>query len=492
MNLNQKRIGASLLLTALLLGTLASCGGDSPNQVQTDAGVGTDAGTAAPAETAKQYGDALPEELDFGGKEFRVATYNGGNLTNGDGWFNYIDVPETNGDILNDAAYERNAEVEERLNIEINCYEIAEWGQVLNALQKSVTAGDDAYDIAIEASHASYVNLISSNMLYDTNDLQYMDLSKPYYTKSSYETYEIDGHRYLFSGAYTYPLFSGVYWLFNKKMWTEYDLPDAYQTVRDGNWTFDTAFSYIKGTYRDLNGDSKADIGDSFGFSTGPAMLNYMYLGMGMKGVILGEDGFTYDYEDERAVDVVNKIIEWRNSSDAYYDNSKQWDNFFSGNSLMLLYGSSLSKLRDLEFDFGFLPMPKYDEAQTTYASYMCGGLVCVPTTISDPDCVGAAIEALFSASGRLLEPAYLEKFVENKVLRDEGSVEMYRLMLETASYDFTRYISPNASVQNFGLIGTLVNKKSTDIASAWAKVEKRVKDDFNEFYDEFVANSQN
>ena len=490
MILNKKRIGAAALLCTCLLGALASCGGDQPSAVQTDAVVGGD--TTAPAETAVQYGDALPQELDFGGKEFRAATYNGGNLTNADGWFNYFEVEETNGDILNDAAFARNAEVEERLNVKIKCYEIGEWGQVLNTMQKSITAGDDAYDIAVEASHASYVNLISANMLYDTNDLEYVDLSKPYYAKSSYETYEIDGHRYLFSGAYTYPLFSGVYWLFNKQMWTEYDLPDVYQTVRDGTWTFDTAFSYLKGTYRDVNGDAKADIGDRYGFSTGPAMLNYMYLGMGMKGVILGENGFTYDYEEERAADVVNKIIEWRNTAEAYYDSSKQWDNFFSGNSLMLLYGSSLSKLRNLEFDFGFVPMPKYDEKQENYESYMCGGLVCIPTTISDPDCVGATIEALFSASERYLEPAYLEKFVENKVLRDEESVEMYRLMLDTASYDFTRYISPNASVQNFGLIGTLVTKKSTDIASAWAKVESKVKKDFDAFYDEYVANSQN
>ncbi|MBR5870940.1 MAG: hypothetical protein IKZ09_07880 [Clostridia bacterium] len=487
---NSKHFGASLLLAALLLGTLASCGGETPAAVPTDTEkVG--GGNTEAVETAASYGDDLPDALDFGGKEFRVATYVGGNLTNADGWFNYIEIAETNGDTLNDAAFLRNAEVEERLNVKIKCYEIGEWGQVLGAMQKSITAGDDAYDIAIEASHASYVNLISSNMLYDTNDLQYMDLSKSYYTKSSYETYEIDGHRYLFSGAYTYPLFSGVYWLFNKQMWTEYDLPDVYQTVRDGKWTFDTAFSYIKGTYRDVNGDSKADIEDKYGFSTGPAMLNYMYLGMGLKGVVLGKDGFTYDYEDERASDVVTKIMDWRNSSEAYYDSSKQWDNFFNGNSLMLLYGSSLSKLRNLEFDFGFVPMPKYDEAQANYESYMCGGLVCIPTTISDPDCVGATVEALFSASARYIEPAYLEKFVENKVLRDEESVEMYRLMLETAAYDFTRYISPNTSVQNFGLIGTLVSKKSTDIASAWAKIEAKVKKSFDEFYDEFMANSQ-
>ena len=134
MILNKKRIGAAALLCTCLLGALASCGGDQPSAVQTDAVVGGD--TTAPAETAVQYGDALPEELDFGGKEFRAATYNGGNLTNADGWFNYFEVEETNGDILNDAAFARNAEVEERLNVKIKCYEIGEWGQVLNTMQK--------------------------------------------------------------------------------------------------------------------------------------------------------------------------------------------------------------------------------------------------------------------------------------------------------------------------------------------------------------------
>ena len=149
MILNKKRIGAAALLCTCLLGALASCGGDQPSAVQTGTVVGGD--TTAPAETAVQYGDALPEDLDFGGKEFRAASYTGGNLTNADGWFNYFEVEETNGDILNDAAFARNAEVEERLNVKIKCYEIGEWGQVLNTMQKSITAGDDAYDIAVEA-----------------------------------------------------------------------------------------------------------------------------------------------------------------------------------------------------------------------------------------------------------------------------------------------------------------------------------------------------
>ena len=117
----------------------------------------------------------------------------------------------------------------------------------------------------------------------------------------------------------------------------------------------------------------------------------------------------------------------------------------------------------------------------------MCGGMVCVPITISDDAFVGASIEALFSASERHLVPAYLNKFVDHKILRDEGSVEMYRLLLDTASYDLTRYISPNANVQNLRLIQTLLKKKSTDIASEWAKVEQKVKADFDAFYSAYT-----
>ena len=60
----------------------------------------------------------------------------------------------------------------------------------------------------------------------------------------------------------------------------------------------------------------------------------------------------------------------------------------------MTLYGSSLPGLRQLEFDFGMLPMPKFDETQADYVSYMCGGITCVPSAIQRHELVGAAVEA--------------------------------------------------------------------------------------------------
>lgn len=478
-----------VLLCSMILCHTAACSSSGESTVQTGQTSVKDTAPAGQTEESS-YRDALPASLDFGGRDFRVMIYTGGNLTHDGGWYNYIDVDETNGDVMNDAAFLRNTEVEERLNVHILCLEDATWGEVTNQLVKSISAGDDAYDLVIPPSTETFTGLVVGNMLYDAASMRYMDLSQPYYSESSYKTYELDGKRYLFSGAYTYPLYSAVSWLYNKELWAQYADDDPYQLVWDGKWTIDTAMYYAKNMYTDLDGDNKKSAGDRYGFSSSQEMLPYLYAGFGMKGVSFDEDGFSYDYETERAADVVSAIVGIRENPDAYFVSGGQWDNFFSGNSLMLLYGSSLPRLRDLNFDFGFLPMPKFDEAQESYYSYMCGGLVCIPTTISDPDFVGATIEALFSASDRYMTDAFMEKFVESKVLRDEESVRIYRLMLDTAEYDFARYIAPNSKVGNYSLVQTLVKKQSADIASEWAKIEHAVKTDFDAFYDEFLVNT--
>ena len=481
----KKSVLAGVLLCAMGLPLLASCQSEAqPKQEDTAAAQTSQTET----ETGSKYGDKLPDGLDYDGYNFRVLIYDGGNLTQKDGWMDYIDVNEIDGDVLNDAAYERNEEVESRLNVTISCSEDAAWDGVTAQLAKTVMSGDDSYDLAIPCSTDTYTSLISEHMLYDAAQMEYIDFSQPYYTESSYKTYELNGGRYLFSGSFTYPLYSAVSWQFNKDMWADLGYDDPYQTVRDGSWTIDYAETLMKGVYSDVNGDGKQDEGDVYGFSTQTGMFLYLYPGFGMKGVYLEGDGFSFDYGTERAAAVVEKIIGLRNMSDVFVPSSYSWNNFFNGSSLMLLYGSSLPKLRDLDFDFGFLPMPKYDESQESYSAYMCGGIVCVPCTVTDPQRGGAIIEALFSASERYLKPAYIEKFVESKILRDEGSVEMYNLMLKNATYDFTRYICPNSKVQNYGVVNTLVTKKSTDIASEWAKLEDAVTSSFDEFYDAFIA----
>lgn len=474
----------SIFLALLLfLSVFASCGGGQSSEPKAG-GTTADPSSTTEAETFNPYGDDLPENLDFGGEKVRVLIFENGNNPS-DGWCCYIDMDESTGEILNDAAVQRNMEVETRLNIEIECIE---GSGVVDLVAKSVTAGDDAYDIAIPFSTEILTKLIISDMLYDLSSLPYVDLSKSYYTKNSYETYGINGKNYLVTGAYTYPLYSSVYWLFNKDEWKNRGIADAYQTVYDGKWTMDYVDTVIKDTYIDLDGDGKKNDKDFYGFtSVYTTMLSFMYYGCGMNGVSLESGGFKFDYGDERASKVLDKILALGSNPDTYYYDA-EWDNFFAGNSLMLLYGSSLPKLRQLEFDFGMLPMPKYDEAQENYVSYMCAGITTVPVTIQRPELVGAALEALFSSSGRYMVDAFISNYAEQKVLRDEHSIEMYRLINTNVKYDFTRYISPSKKIESNAILNRVLSKKENVLASEWAKIQESVETEFAEFYDNYCT----
>ncbi len=168
----------------------------------------------------------------------------------------------------------------------------------------------------------------------------------------------------------------------------------------------------------------------------------------------------------------------------------KMWMNFMEGNSLMLYYGSGLFRLRDIEFDFGFLPNPKLNEEQKDYISYKLCYPVCIPANVTDPDRTGAVCEALFSTSEKYMTDAFIDTYVENKILRDEDSQQLYRMSMTNGVYDFSSYYQADGrKIADFMLAGNLIAEKSTDIASSYASVEKAVTKAFDKFFEQIKEN---
>ena len=96
--------------------------------------------------------------------------------------------------------------------------------------------------------------------------------------------------------------------------------------------------------------------------------------------------------------------------------------------------------------------------------------------------------EALFSTSGKLMTKPFIQKFVENKLLRDEGSQEMYRLLTDTASYEVTRLIDPtNGIASDLKPIVELLVARSTDVSSRWASIKDVVTKSYDELYDQMM-----
>ncbi len=380
------RIASTFMALALLASAMISCGGES-----TGPGVNTDA-TAPVTETAAVTEDpgpkpTLPEGADFGGHTVTFLT-----LTNYN--HNFRLAVESDGETLNDAGVRRNDVVSELLNVE---FETVEMDNPISTFRNSVMAGDTEYDFIFPHATDGVPALVTDQLLYDWNDLPYADLSKPWWNTTMTESLGIGGHLYYASGdiVMTWQGMQAV--LFNKSYLNGMDLQkDLYQTCFDPEWTMDYMTQIIKGHSRDVNGDGQMTEVDQYGLldnkNTG---YSYMY-GADQRVTVPDADGWpVLTLNTERMSEIVNKYYNLLHSGESYldvysnasYPTSTYRNTIVEGRSFLatLDVGGLYANLREIEFDFGLLPIPKFDEAQENYRVFCGAGLIGVPVNVPTP-----------------------------------------------------------------------------------------------------------
>jgi len=484
-----KRLTLAILLFALLLSVFAACdNGKKPAE-------GTTAETEAPGDG---YGDALPADLKFGGKEFLIETYEDGNI--GQGWTCYFDVDEPEaGNILEEAAYNRNVEVETRLDVEITCQENWKWDGTGNGQVYVYTscglAGKNLTHMYFMESFVSYEAFIIDELLTDVAALPYVDLNKEYYNKKANDVYYLKDNLYMFVSDITYACQNAVNILVNNDMLVDlgYDVNYVYDKVNNGTWTIDAVFDIIEGVASDLNSDGVIDFNDRVGFSGQPYAPCYFFPAAGLKGTYLTDEGFAFDYGTDYAVEVVERILDLARHSDTWFAPNSDWTEsfttFWAGHSLFMGFASEIRMLNELEFEFGMVPYPKFSESQETYSTVASGGLTIVPTTIDDEEFVGAVIEAMASASHRHFVPAFYENFIEAGVIRDDASRQNWAKMLnEWGAYEFARGIAPDDRVKDFRPAYLIIADVSDEYVSSWNSQKDMIAEICQEFYDWYLA----
>ena len=156
--------------------------------------------------------------------------------------------------------------------------------------------------------------------------------------------------------------------------------------------------------------------------------------------------------------------------------------NFYEGRSLYMPYSSDPVILRDINVDYGYLPYPKWNEEQDRYIVWAAGGMMALPSTLTDPERTGAVTEALSMASGKYLRDAFVEKYIEGKVLRDDESVKVYRMMRENMTYEFSYNLDPSGKLTDLAYYRYFITNKSTDTASYWAKNSEKIINSYSDF----------
>lgn len=478
-----KRSAASLVLICQLA-SLISCGEARDLSVENETEEVT---TESAPET--DYLDTLPEK-DYEGYQFRIIAQSYDQRPN---------LPlyeEENGEVLNDAIIERNRKVEERLNIEIVNYPYENRDEVMNLVRNTVTADDDAYDLVITAVNFGINTLLYSGCLFDLSRLDYLDLSQDWWCQSIYDDYQIDGHLYFTSGPlspFYFYMPSGV--AYNKTMTDNQGITGLEQLVLDGGWTFAKLKEYTKDVSYDLNGDGVMNDEDYWAIA-GSAGDAYFLAGFGQPMVGRDNEGnFVLRMDTVDFLDAFDAVAQYVTDKSVFYDSNdtKVFLSLFQADRAMFMPTAmnniitgydTVPSCREMVSDYGILPLPKYDDAQTEY--YSCAqpagpSGIAVPATCNDSERTSLIMEVMAYYSDSIIREAAYESVVKGKSLRFEESGEVLDIIYNSVYFDMN-YVFNFGDTKN--LLDTELRAGGGSFASKYASKVSAAEAALEEYYE--------
>jgi hypothetical protein len=191
------------------------------------------------------------------------------------GWtWDEIAVPELNSEPVNDAMFNRNLKVNERLNVNLVSRPIENPDQYkpVEDMKLVIKSGSDEFDL-LAASACATVGAAVDGNFYDLVDLAHLDLDQPYWMQDYNEMLSYHGMQFTATGSIALSTYRFAFvTMFNKPEFDNKGLPYLYDVVNSGEWTLDYQAKLAKDFYRDTNGNNKKDEGDFFGLISCPGI----------------------------------------------------------------------------------------------------------------------------------------------------------------------------------------------------------------------------
>ncbi|MCL1859715.1 MAG: hypothetical protein FWF92_10860 [Oscillospiraceae bacterium] len=475
-----------LIISVILLPLIISCGENKSDEIKTpDDGVANnDVKLADENENPDDISEPQAEELyDYPEYDFKGESVN--ILARKDNWaggsqdYDDLYVESETGEVLNDAVYKRNQTVEEKYNVQIKVEPVADAN---STIQKSIKAGDDDYQIIQEKLVFMSATLAPQNYLFDLKSVASLNLDAPWYNQNAIKDLSINNKITTLGGDITISDKSGVIMtVFSKKLSLQYGLENLYNTVNDGKWTLDKMYELMMQTTADLNGDGKMTVKEDQWGLVCEDYAGWMFaIGSGNRLAELDENGIPYiTCTNEKNVSDYEKIkkVLYEKEARATVSDPEDHVNIFIDNRCFLSVDalSSITMLRGMEDDFGIIPLPKQDENQKDYISSISPWIsrfIAIPSTCGNPEMVGAVIDAMSRESVNTVVPAYYNNLLNQKIARDDESIEMLKQIFSSVIYDI-------GSVFSWGSIWDeqmmFISAKKEDYIGNYERIEGKV-----------------
>ena len=474
---SQKRL--AWLLAGLMLLPMASC-------AKTDGDEG-DKVTTAPIETVAEEETAdpdyvcdLPDDLDYG-KRTVTMLYPQGNKGE------LLSESLGKSGSISDAVYERNLSVENQLNIQLEFSDRSNHVAVRDAISTLVRSGDSSIELYTLGVYVCMEPVLSGCYL-NLNDMEYLDLSKHYWTQdfNGMMTFTEEKLQFVATSPIALSLFrNGYLTIFNRGLFRDRGITDLYEAVDNGTWTLEYQGKLIADQWYDADGDGTKSEGDFYGFITDKLIRTDGYaVSSDIHLVEQDEEGYmTYNGDQlDRFVLMAEKVSALYNSQGTYaFGSGGVMGKFVKEEGLMgtVVFGELETEIEALtEISYGIAPLPKLTVEQPAYHTYIQDGVSCygISAAIADEEVqemLGAVLESMSYHSYAIVRPAYYDSALSLRFMQDPESRYILDMMFETFSFDYC-YATGLAGIRDG--MREVVSSPNPSIASSIKKWEKAMK----------------
>ncbi len=356
---------------------------------------------------------------------------------------------ESSADPLENAVFLRNSVIEEKLGVTVQEIPSTDF---VGDITRAVNA-DCEYD-AVWCWAGNLYPLAVEGYFLDFNEIEYINLENRWWDQNVRKDLALFGKNYCMTGDISTRDDACTFFMyFNKKLISDHDLPSPYDMVENDTWTLDRMREMVRAVSNDENGDGKWTDGDLYGLYSENGLINRLFLAMGGTFYEQKKDG-TYEINvtDERNMDIFNTVY------DLVYDertvsNVNTYTNIgtaphawaygrqlFTRDKFLfhLSAPTVIDEFRDMESEFGIVPIPKYDENQERYYAPIdsCVPLLAIPVNVPNTEKTGAVLELMAWESRYTVTPEYTETLLKRKYTRDLESMDMIGLIMENRRYD--------------------------------------------------------
>lgn len=402
--------------------------------------------------------DSIPDDIDYGGAKVSIM-----------GWDNVdakhdFSLDLTDGNTVTRATYERNKTVEQRIGVEL-AFDLkykcsgadAVRYQYVSDVERIMDSGT-TYDLIACYSQVA-ANFATDGRLLDL--MQYKDdileFDKPWWSSKMVESSTINDKLYFASGAISTTDTRQTFILsVNLEMVDSLGLDDPRQLVKDNAWTLEKFYEMCTDVYVDTDTTNTPgkDSTDIFGYSSiDNVMGDGFFTGAGLKYLSTDNTGkliIAPEFKGEKTYNLSETLMGKFKSDNNYFyyfgedGKTKNIPILTEGRALFMstMFGLIVDNKNKIDYNYGYLPYPKYNSDQTEYYSnsgfpfsMWCMTNMCIGDM---GERAAYVMEALASGGYRTVQPEVYEQ-IQYEGNTDATNLEMFEIILAAKTYDMGR-----------------------------------------------------